>query len=274
MKKCFVLVLGVLFFALLAPAAIWAEAVTQSFSHKLAGGAVSESWEHRIDLPDNLSQQGFSFFRRTLALDGKLEIEREELTATYYYLKVHLAKSFWGSKGNVKIQLEAAKDLPPCNPVSAPTDLKIPSNSEPVCPNFSWKGIGKYSAVTLYDVTANQTVWERIIPTASTFSMQEGRLAVDHHFKWAVKQSDECARYSPETQAGFRLEIQIVTCRPCMGRGWVNCTSCNGSGHIVTTGPNGQPIYTTCSWCAGTGHKRCTNCNGSGRVRAPVLVVE
>ncbi|MBF0545502.1 MAG: hypothetical protein HQM08_13760 [Candidatus Riflebacteria bacterium] len=274
MKRVSLIAMVVLFQVFLGFSCLWADTVSQTFSHKLSGNEASQSWEHKIDLPDNLSQQGFSFWKRTLTLSGKLEIEHEELTATYYYIKVHLAKSFWGSKGDAVVQLEAQKDAPPCNPIPTPTELTIPSNSEPTCPDFTWKGPGKYSAVSLYDVTSNQTVCERIIPGKNLFSMKEGRLSIDHHYKWGVKQSDECARYSPEAQAGFRLELHIVTCPTCHGMGWVTCTHCNGTGHIFQPGPNGQPIQVICGWCHGMGHVTCTDCNGTGRVKRPVIVVE
>ncbi|MBF0501690.1 MAG: zinc finger-like domain-containing protein [Candidatus Riflebacteria bacterium] len=274
MKKLCVLALWLIAIVFLVPATAHADTISQAFSHNLSSNEPAQSWEHKIDLPDNLNQQGFSFFRRAVTLTGKLVVEREELTSTYYYIKVRLPKAFFGSKGNVSIQLEAAKELPPCNPVPPPTELSIPTNSNPLNPDFSWKGNGKYSAITLYDVTANNTVWERIIPGVDKYSMTEGRLDIDHHFKWAVRQSDECARYSPETQAGFRLELRMMMCQPCFGRGWIMCTSCNGTGHILVQGPNGQQSYRICSWCNGSGRRICTYCNGSGRVQTPVLIVE
>lgn len=258
----------------LVPAAAWAETVSQSFDHKLGMNQAGQSWDHRIDLPDSMQQQGMSFFRRKLALSGKLEIEREELTATYYFIRVRLAKAFLGSKGSVAVQLEAVTNLPPCAPVAQPTGLALARNSDPMCPSFTWKGLGKYAAISLYDTTSNSTVWERIVVNTLYGSMNEGRLAIGHHYKWAVCESDECARYSPETQAGFRLELRTERCLTCNGLGWVRCNTCMGSGIIVSQGPNGQPVQTVCSWCRGTGRQLCTFCNGTGRVERPVAIPE
>jgi len=260
--------------ATLLPSAAWAETVSQVFEHKLGMNQAAQSWEHRIDLPDAMAQQGKSFFRRTLSLSGKLVIEREELTATYYYIRVHLPKAFFGSKGAVTVQLEAVENLPPCAPVARPTGLALAKNSDPTAPTFAWNGLGKYAAISLYDVTDNMTVFERIVVGVRSCAMDEGRLAIGHHFKWAVCESDECARYSPEAQAGFRLELRTERCWTCNGYGWVRCNTCNGTGIIVTQGQNGQPVQTVCSWCHGTGRQTCTLCNGTGRLERPVAIPE
>ncbi|MFZ2957735.1 MAG: hypothetical protein WA705_12680 [Candidatus Ozemobacteraceae bacterium] len=263
-----------LMLAFLAPQGLFADTLVQNFEHKLGMNAPSQSWEHRIDLPDNLNQLGFSFFRRTLTLSGKMVIEAEELTSTYYYVKVRLGKTFFGSKGSIAISLEAAKDLPPCNPLAAPTELKISQKSDPMAPTFTWKGEGKYTAISLFDSTINETVWERIVPAALSASVDGCGLHINHHYKWAVKQSDICAKYSPEAQAGFRLELRVERCMPCNGLGYTRCNSCNGSGQIVSQGPNGTPVVSICSWCHGSGRQMCTFCNGTGRVERPIIITE
>ena len=274
MRNISLFFLGCFFLAFLAPQGLSAETLTQNFDHKLGMNAPSQSWEHRIELPDNLNQQGFSFFRRTLTLTGKMVIEAEELTSTYYFVKVRLGKTFFGSKGTLAVSLEAAKDLPPCTPLSAPTELKIARNSDPGAPTFTWKGLGKYTAISLFDVTSNQTIWERIIPAALIAHMDAGAMHVNHHYKWAVKQSDDCAKYSPEAQAGFRLELRIELCMSCNGSGYTRCSTCYGTGQIVSQGPNGTPVYSICSWCRGSGRVICTICNGSGRVKRVIIIPE
>ncbi|HOT28551.1 MAG TPA: hypothetical protein PLU72_10195 [Candidatus Ozemobacteraceae bacterium] len=258
----------------LLPAIAGAETLTQNFDHKLGMNQAAQSWEHRIDLPDAMAQKGMSFFRRSLTLSGKLVIEREELTPTYYYVRVHLPKAVFGSKGTLNVRLEAVENMPPCAPVARPTGLALAKNSDPTAPTFTWSGLGKYAAVTLYDVTANKTVFERIVLNTRSCEMDEGRLPIDHHYKWAVCESDECARYSPEAQAGFRLELRTERCWTCNGYGWVRCNTCNGTGIIVVQGQNGQPIQTLCNWCRGTGRQTCNICLGSGRVERPIAIPE
>jgi len=251
-----------------------AETLTQTFEHKLGMNAPAQSWEHRIDLPENLMSQGLLFVRRTLSLSGKLEIEREELKGNSYYVRVWLPKTFWGTKGALTVNLEALNQAPCTTPPAAPTELKIARNSDPMAPTFTWKGLGKFSAVTLYDVNTNQTVWERIAVNALQ-SEVSGSLKIGHHYKWAVMQSDECAKYSTETQAGFRLETRWETCITCRGTGWVTCNACHGAGGTYSGGANGQPpVYHPCSFCHGTGRERCNICLGSGRVERPIIIVE
>ncbi|HQG29074.1 MAG TPA: hypothetical protein PLY73_11040, partial [Candidatus Ozemobacteraceae bacterium] len=54
----------------LLPAIAGAETLTQNFDHKLGMNQAAQSWEHRIDLPDAMAQNGMSFFRRSLTLSG------------------------------------------------------------------------------------------------------------------------------------------------------------------------------------------------------------
>lgn len=273
MRKLFSFALIALI-GLLVTGTAWAETVSQTFEHKLGMNAPAQSWEHRIELTEGQMNDGLFFVRRALTLTGKLEIESEELKGNYYYVKVWLPKTFWGTKGALTVNIEALDQTPSMNPPAAPTDLKISGKSDPMAPTFTWKGLGKCSAVTLYDVTTNQTVWERIAVNALQAEVS-GSLKIGHHYKWAVKQSDENAKYSLETQAGFRLETRWETCMTCRGSGWVTCSSCHGAGGTYSGGANGQPpVYHPCSFCHGSGRQRCNICLGHGQVERPIIIVE
>ena len=194
-------------FALLAPFAAAAATVSQTFDHQLLVNQPPQSWEHRIDLPDAQAFAGEIFVKRDLAIDGRLVIEREILTPTYYYVKVRLPKHpSEPMRGILKVTLDTAKNAP-VTPVLAPvTDLKLITDAAPVLrPVFAWKGDGRFAAVTLYDLDLNQTVMERVQVNHKAIQFTEGWLQ-HHHYRWAVKQSDETGRYSKEVQAGFRIE--------------------------------------------------------------------
>jgi hypothetical protein len=61
--------------------------------------------------------------------------------------------------------------------------------------------------VTLFDMDEGKTVFERVTTFAGHCAYDEDWLKM-HHYKWAVKQSDETGCYSKEVQAGFRIEKQ------------------------------------------------------------------
>ncbi|MBI3039284.1 hypothetical protein HYY75_09605 [bacterium] len=254
----------------------WAygETISQSFEHKLGFGESSKSWEHRVDLPDGWAMKNLFFAKRTLALSGKLVIEREEFKPNYYYVKVRLPKAtLWTGKGSLAVTLEGASQPLPGDAPDSPTGLWVNGGSS--IPNFKWNGLGKYTAITLLDRGNGKTVWERLILNSTKCQMDEGDLRVGHHYLWAVKQSDETARYSTESQAGFRIDTKWGPCEYCHGMGSTVCTTCSGSGWIwVGGGPNGTPIHTPCHRCNGTGRERCTWCHGQGTVQVPVIVVE
>ncbi len=268
--RIFALVMAVV---LVLPTLAGADVVKEKFAHKLGIGQEAQSFEHRIDLPENLAAQGHVFTKRALALTDKLVIEREEFAKTYYYVKVRLPKAqLLIAKGTLEVTLETATTAAPA-PVVSPCDaLKV--SGAPVTPTFSWAGLGKYTAITLLEKGSAQTVWERLIVGAKNAKMDEGKLRVGKHYQWAVKQSDECACYSPAAQGAFRLDTQWERCWHCNGQGSSLCHSCNGSGHIVSQGPNGQPVYQVCYTCHGTGRERCTFCNGTGRIEVAVIVPE
>ncbi|MBF0409128.1 MAG: hypothetical protein HQM10_17400 [Candidatus Riflebacteria bacterium] len=204
------LLMVVFLFALLSIGAASAEEmISQEFSHSLLVNQPSQSWEHRIDLPLQTEGQFKIFIKRKLSLDGRLVIEREELTPTYYYVKVRLPK-YIGEFAGGKLTVKLFMDKSPLNtpPLDAPENLKLMEGSAARHPDFIWKGAKKYSAITLYDVDTNQTIWERIILGYEGAGFDEPTYLDLHHYRWAVKQSDETGRWSNEAQAGFRIEEQ------------------------------------------------------------------
>lgn len=264
----------VLLLALAVVPAFAFESITQNFDHKLAMNAQSQSWEHRIALPDDWAQRGLLFIRRQLTVSGKLQIVREELKANYYYVQVRLVKSFWGSKGAVSVTIDGDPQMPAVPEIAAPTGLGFAPKSHPLAPTFKWNGSGKYAALTLFDTTDNQTVWERVAVNGTTREVDEGSLKAYHHYRWAVKDGNDYGRYSKESQAGFRIDVRNERCISCNGMGYTVCPNCGGSGHIVSQGPNGTPVYHTCSNCMGTGRKQCPFCQGTGTQQVPVAIPE
>ncbi|MFZ2959623.1 MAG: hypothetical protein WA705_22280 [Candidatus Ozemobacteraceae bacterium] len=185
------------------------ETVTQEFKHNLIINQPAQSWEHRIDLPADCGNHGFIFVKRELQLDGRLVIEREELTPTYYYVKVKLPKHLEEPVAGilvVKLSVDKQQALVPV--LDAPTGLKLMEGCASRRPAFLWNGAKKYSVISLYDVNTNQTIWERVIVKHTGAAYDEPNYIELHHYKWAVMQSDETGRWSKETQAGFRVEQQ------------------------------------------------------------------
>lgn len=255
---------------LLSP--LGAEELSQKFSHSLSLGNPAQSYEHRIDLPENWAAEGKYFVGRSLAVDGKLVIEREELSKTYYYVKVRLPKAtLWFAKGSINISLKAEKDVSPAPALSAPADLKVNGG---YYPRFSWNGSGNYSAISLLDRSNGGTVWERVILNAHKCDMDEGNVRIGGKYAWAVKQSDNSGRYSLEATRNFRVDATQERCRQCFGHGYITCRYCHGSGHVVVNGPNNTPVTQVCHQCNGTGRERCLDCNGHGYITVPTIVDE
>ncbi len=204
-KICLMFFAFVLLFASSASAVEFYE---KEFFHQLPVGTPAQSWEHKIDLTDEMMYKDQNFVARELDLrEGKLVVEHEELTSMYYYIKVRLPKHVdMPMAGKIKIKLTVA-DNPSCPfPPAAPTGLALSEVGATLKPIFTWKTEEKYAAITLYDVTEQKTVWERISTTQGYKAFDDGFLKKDHHYKWAVKVSNKFAAYSKEAMAGFRIE--------------------------------------------------------------------
>ncbi|MFZ5950699.1 MAG: hypothetical protein ACOYXC_08335 [Candidatus Rifleibacteriota bacterium] len=248
------------------------EELSKNFAHSLSIGSSAQSYEHRIDLPENWASSGKYFVGRTLALDGKLVIEREELTRTYYYVKVRLPKAaLWFAKGSINITLKAENTDSALPVLESPAGLKAAGG---YYPRFSWAGTGSYSAISLFDRSTGKTMWERVIPGKTQCDMDEGSVRVGAKYTWAVKQSDDTGRYSKEAQANFRVGTKEERCRQCYGHGYLTCRYCHGSGHIVVNGPNNTPVTQVCHTCHGTGRERCMDCNGTGHITVADIINE
>ena len=186
-----------------------AETLEQNFFHQLKVGEQPQSWEHRIDLPEAAAMQGRVFVARSLDLRmGKLVIESELFTPTFYYVKVRLPKHpEVPMAGNLKVELQIGDVLSSKVP-QAPTLLALSDVGATLKPVFTWKTPARYAAITLYDLTEQKTVWERVSTTCGYIGFDEGWLKKDHRYRWAVKVSETNGRYSPEAMAGFRIEEQ------------------------------------------------------------------
>jgi hypothetical protein len=196
-------------FVLLAGATAQAEVatLTKVFDHQLLVNSHPQSWEHRIDLPEAAAFTGRIFRTRRLQLEGRLVIEAEELTPTYYYVKVRLPKHFQEpARGILTVTLTYGEPVTPPPAPAAPTDLKIAPISAARKPAFTWKAApaARYGAITLYDLDTNQTVWERVSVKPGVALFDEGYLPL-HRYLWAVKVSDEHGRWSTESRAAFRI---------------------------------------------------------------------
>lgn len=186
-----------------------AETLEKNFFHQLKVGEQPQSFEHRIDLPEAAAMKGQVFTGRGLDLRmGKLVIEREMLTPTFYFVKVRLPKHVEiPMAGNLKIQLEIGDVLSSKTP-DAPVQLALSSAGATLKPVFTWKTTSRYAAITLLDLTEQKTVWERVSTTSGYIAFDEGYLKKDHRYRWAVKVSDANGRFSTETVAGFKIEEQ------------------------------------------------------------------
>jgi hypothetical protein len=208
-KMCAKVLMVVGLMCVLATSSAFAETLTREFTHQLLVNTPPQSWEHRIDLPDQAAFQGQVFQKRNLKLLGRLVIEAEELTPTYYYVKVRLPKHVAEpAKGIITIALEIGAPLAAAPVLGAPTQLEIMKGSASRKPIFTWKADGRFSAITVLDVTTGKTVWERIIVGYKGAEYDEGYLPIGHQYKWAVKQANEFGKYGTEAQAGFRIVQQ------------------------------------------------------------------
>lgn len=186
-----------------------ADTIEKSFFHQLKVGEPAQSWEHKIDLPETAAMKGQIFTARNLDLRmGKLVIEREVLTPTYYYVKVRLPKHVQiPMAGSLKVELKIGS-LPVIKTPKAPEKLSLSKAGATLKPVFTWKTDSRYAAISLFDLTEEKTVWERVSTTCGYIGFDEGYLKKDHRYRWAVKVSDENGRYSTESSAGFRIEEQ------------------------------------------------------------------
>lgn len=204
----FYVVFAVLFLALVGVTA-QGQTLEQNFFHQLKVGEPAQSWEHRIDLPEAAAMQGRVFVGRNLDLRmGKLVIEREVLTPTFYYVKVRLPKHpEVPMAGNLKVDLQIGDVISDKKP-EAPVSLALSSVGATLKPIFTWKTTCRYAAVTLLDLTTQQTVWERVATNCGYIGFDEGYLKKDHQYRWAVKVSDINGKYSTEALAGFKIVEQ------------------------------------------------------------------
>ena len=198
-----------LFGLLLISSSAFAETITKTFSHKLLVGQPSQTWEHRIDLPDSAMINEKRFIARDLDIRmGKLVIVKEEFTPNYYYIKVKLAKhTEIFMKGFITIKLEIG-DKPLVANTDAPTNLRLSSVAATLKPGFKWTTKNRYAAISLYDLDTQKTVWERISVNTGIKIFDEPFFLEQHRYIWSVKVSDKSGRYSKPVEASFKIVTQ------------------------------------------------------------------
>ncbi len=229
-RNCFVLVLFLIqVFSVCASA----DVIERTFEHNLGMTQGATSWEHRIDLPEELVAKGFVFHKRSFALTGRLVVESEELARTFYYVKVRLPKAqLLPMKGAIKVSLESTQA--PVPPVIPAAPEKLYMTNPPEAPGFGWKGTGSYSNITLLDRHSGKTVWERVLVGANHCHLDEDKLYMHGRYIWAVRQSGEGAAWGPATEFRFRIESRIEICPNCHGISTQPpCQTCHGTGHVT-----------------------------------------
>ena len=185
------------------------ETFEYEFFHQLKVGEPSQSWEHRIDLPDDYKHHGWVFDTRDYdLLEGKLVIECEKFTPMYCYVKVRLAKPHPSvpMAGKIKIRLVATNNPTYLFSPEAPTELKLSEVGAALKPIFTWNTECRYAAITLFDLTEQKTIWERFSTTQGFKGFDEGFLTKGHRYVWAVKAGDRYGLYSKEARAAFRID--------------------------------------------------------------------
>lgn len=196
-------------FVCLVPALAGAEILTHTFSHQALVADPAKDYEHRIDLPEAMAMQGKIFVKRDLDTRmGKLVVVTEEFTPMYYYIKVRLPKVVGQPMGGqIKIDLTVADQPIAPTLIPAPEKAHIFEHSAARKPVFVWESKTKYAAVTLFDVAAGKTIWERISTALPACAFDEGYLPLGR-YKWAVKQGDATGRWSTEVQKSFQIVNQ------------------------------------------------------------------
>lgn len=239
-----------------------AATVCETFAHALPPGAGAASFTHLVPLPDDLAAQGCYFSRRTLTVSGRLEIEREELSGTGYYVRVRLsAGGAVPACGTLTVTLEAEPTPSPTPIPDAPTALHV--EGSPARPELTWNGQGTGAALSLFDRSWGETLWERVVTGGTRVAVRDARLLLHHRYLFAVRECNADGHYSLETQGAFVLAARLEPCGPCAGRGSVPCPACGGSGHAAGGG--------VCLPCNGLGRVACKPCAGSGKVTVAEL---
>lgn len=210
-----------------------ADVIERTYEHKLGMSQGATSWEHRIDLPEDQLAKNYVFHKRSFTLSGRLVVEREELTRTFYYIKVRLPKAqLLPMKGAITVSVESTQT--PVPPMTLPAPAKLYMTNPAEAPGFGWEGAGRFTNITLLDRHSGKTIWERVHVGLTHCRLDEDKLYVHGRYIWAVRQSDETAAWGPSSEFRFRIETRIEICPQCHG---VNsqppCTTCHGTGHVT-----------------------------------------
>lgn len=179
-----------------------AQEISHTYTHSLESGAVSQSFEHLIKLPEELSAQRYSFTDRSLSLTGDLVIVEEKLLPNSYYIKVRLVtSSLRDVQGTIKICL---KHDAKANLYSTP---KIPQKLSVIpasFPRFYWIGDSTATAVELTDMTSNQVIWQRIILGKNACQMDETGINPEHRYVVCARSINSNGRKSVAAYCTFQ----------------------------------------------------------------------
>jgi len=210
-----------------------ADVIEQTYEHKLGMSQGATSWEHRIDLPENLAAQGYVFHKRSFTLSGRMVVENEELTKTYYYVKVRLPKAqLLPMKGAITVSVESTQTPAQATILPAPTNLNMTYPAE--APGFIWESQGKFTNITLLDRATGKTIWERVLVGVKHCHLDEDRLYLYRRYIWAVRQSDETAAWGPSSEFRFRTATKVEICPTCHGvSSQPICPTCQGTGQVT-----------------------------------------
>jgi len=108
--------------------------ITEKFSHKVGPFESSKDFDHVVNMPFNLLNQGYVFISRSIVPRGDASVRNEGLTANSYSFTMHISKSLMESaKGEVIVTLFAEKGGNPGyvnnpNPYPAPGTPGVGTN--------------------------------------------------------------------------------------------------------------------------------------------------
>lgn len=183
-----------------------AEVIEKTFFHQLKIGDEPQNFRHVIPLPEAEMMSGRVFSERDLSLMmGDLAIVREELTPMYYFIEVRLTKhKKLPAAGQVTVELKTGKGI--SSQVSKPPqNLSIAEISAALKPIFTWEAEDRYAVVSLYDLTKDELIWERISPTSGFIAYDEGFLDNGHEYEWSVRVGKSNGNFSEPKLARFEI---------------------------------------------------------------------
>jgi hypothetical protein len=276
---CLLIILLQLVFTISASA----KTIETSFSHKTTLFKPGpRTWEHKIDIPQDLLKKGEVFTTRTLKLNKKLVIISEELKPTYYYIKVGIPQKKPG-KGTIKIILTTGKNNA-ASAINAPDKVQL-SDRLPL--TLSWIGKGQYHSLVILNSTTGKEVWERTILSSGKAilesSTNQERAKIRKQINEALARKDtkkaleltnklselkETPQDKPTGFAKFQFEIKNKAIKAQQNYIWA-IRSSDKSGKYSKEARGSFATKATeedCLFCKGKGEYTCLECKGKGEV--------